>query len=66
VHAEPKRFFEPSDFLPLIRDPKILGLHISPKGRGNMAPVPGSLHAWATEKFAKKTHPAEREAELEA
>ena len=34
-----------------IGDPDIIGLHVSPKGRGNSAPVPGSLYAWATEKF---------------
>src|SRR5579872_6479677 len=39
VHAEPKLFFEPSDFAALVSDPGILGLHISPKGRGNTAPL---------------------------
>jgi hypothetical protein len=51
VHAEPKLFFEPTDFSALLRDPEIVGFHISPKGRGNDAPVPGSLHAWAVERF---------------
>jgi hypothetical protein len=51
VHADPKRFFERSDFSKLIRDPEIIGLHISPKGRGNQPPVAGSLYAWAAEKF---------------
>ena len=51
VHAEPRRFFEPSDFSALIGDPRILGLHISPKGRGGEPPIPGSLHAWAAERF---------------
>jgi len=51
VHAEPKLFFEPRDFSALIRDPGIIGFHISPKGRGNQQPVPGSLHAWAAERF---------------
>jgi len=51
VHADPKHFFEPSDFSALIGDPDIIGLHVSPKGRGNSAPVPGSLYAWATETF---------------
>jgi hypothetical protein len=51
VHAEPRLFFEPSDFSALIADPDIVGFHISPKGRGNQPPVPGSLHAWAAEKF---------------
>ena len=51
VHAEPKLFFEPSDFSTLIADPGIIGLHVSPKGRGNEPPVPGSLYAWAAEKF---------------
>ena len=52
VHAEPKLFFEPSDFSKLIADPEIIGFHISPKGRGNDLPAPGSLHAWAAERFA--------------
>jgi hypothetical protein len=52
VHADPKRFFERSDFSKLISDPDIIGLHVSPKGRGNQPPVPGSLYAWAAERFA--------------
>jgi hypothetical protein len=51
VHAEPKLFFEPTDFSALVRDPEIIGFHISPKGRGNNPPMPGSLHAWAVERF---------------
>ena len=51
VHADPARFFEPSDFAALIANPAIIGLHISPKGRGNSVPVPGSLFAWAVERF---------------
>src|SRR6266852_11511 len=51
VHAEPALFFEPSNFSALIADPEIIGLHISPKGRGNQPPVPGSLYAWAAERF---------------
>jgi hypothetical protein len=51
VHADPKRFFEPSDFSGLVADPEIIGLHISPKGRGNQPPVAGSLYAWAGERF---------------
>ena len=51
VHAEPKLFFEPSDFSALLANPDIIGLHISPKGRGSQPPVPGSLYAWASEKF---------------
>src|SRR6202043_3513023 len=51
VHAEPKLFFEPQDFSALIADPEILGFHVSPKGRGNEAPVPGSFFAWAAERF---------------
>ena len=54
VHAEPKLFFEPSDFSALIGDPGIIGLHISPKGRGNQPPMPGSLYAWAAERFGHK------------
>jgi hypothetical protein len=51
VHADPKHFFAPGDFTALITDPDIIGLHISPKGRGNSAPVPGSLYAWAADRF---------------
>jgi hypothetical protein len=51
VHAEPKLFFEQTDFSKLLSDPEIIGLHISPKGRGSQPPVPGSLYAWAAEKF---------------
>jgi hypothetical protein len=51
VHAEPKLFFEPSDFSALLNDPAILGFHVSPKGRGSQRPIPGSLHAWAVERF---------------
>jgi hypothetical protein len=51
VHAEPKLFFDLTDFSALLRDPDIFGFHISPKGRGNQQPVPGSLHAWAAERF---------------
>jgi hypothetical protein len=51
VHAEPRLFFEPQDFSALIGDPEIIGLHISPKGRGNQSPVAGSLHAWAAERL---------------
>jgi hypothetical protein len=51
VHAEPKLFFEPTDFSALIADPGIVGFHISPKGRGKEAPIAGSLYAWATERF---------------
>jgi len=51
VHADPKLFFDPSDFSTLIGDPGITGLHISPKCRGSKPPVPGSLYAWAAERF---------------
>jgi hypothetical protein len=51
VHAEPKLFFEPQDFSALISDADIVGFHISPKGRGNNQPVPGSLYAWAADRF---------------
>jgi|SRR5665213_292470 len=53
VHAEPKLFFEPTDFSAVIADPEIIGFHVSPKGRGREAPIAGSLYAWATEKFGK-------------
>ena len=52
VHSEPKLFFEPSDFSGLIIDPEVIGLHISGKGRSKQPPIPGSLYAWATERFA--------------
>ena len=52
VHAEPKLFFDPSDFSPLIADPAIIGLHISPKGRGDERPVPGSLYQWAAKRWS--------------
>jgi hypothetical protein len=55
VHAEPALFFEPSDVSTLLEDPGIIGLHVSPKGRGNQAPVPGSLYAWATERFGSSS-----------
>jgi hypothetical protein len=51
VHAEPKLFFDPSSYLGLVTDPEIIGLHISPKGRGGEKPIPGSLYAWAAERF---------------
>ena len=51
VHAKPKLFFEPQDFSTLINDPEIIGLHISPKGRGNEQPIAGSLYAWAAARF---------------
>jgi hypothetical protein len=52
VHAEPKLFFDPSSYLGLVTSPEIIGLHISPKGRGGEKPIPGSLYAWAAERFA--------------
>lgn len=51
VHAEPRLFFDPGDFSTLIADPEVIGLHVSPKGRGSQPPIPGSLYAWATERF---------------
>jgi hypothetical protein len=53
VHSEPKRFFERSDFSPLLADLGVIGLHISPKGRGKQPPVPGSLYAWASDRFGR-------------
>lgn len=52
MHAEPKLFFDPSSYLGLVANPDIIGLHISPKGRGGEKPIPGSLYAWAAELFA--------------
>jgi hypothetical protein len=51
VHADARGFFEPSDFAALVSDPHVIGLHVSPKGRGNSVPIPGSLYAWAVERF---------------
>ena len=51
VHAEPRLFFDPTDFSGTVSDPAVIGLHVSPKGRGNQAPVAGSLYAWAAERF---------------
>ena len=51
VHAKPALFFEPSNFAALIADPEISGFHVSPKGRGGEPPLPGSLYAWATQRF---------------
>jgi hypothetical protein len=53
IHAEPKLFFEPSNFSALLDDPEILGFHISPKGRGGEQPIPGSFYAWASEHVGK-------------
>ncbi|MFT4121308.1 hypothetical protein [Bradyrhizobium sp.] len=52
VHAEPRLFFEPSSYLGIVTDPKVIGLHISGKGRSKQPPIAGSLYAWATERFA--------------
>ena len=52
VHSEPRLFFDPSDFSALISDPEVSGFHISGKGRSLQPPIPGSLFAWAVEKFA--------------
>jgi hypothetical protein len=54
IHADPKRFFEPSDFSALLNDREILGFHISPKGRGGERPIPGSFYAWASEHVGKR------------
>ena len=54
VHAEPKLFFEPANLAKFLNDPEIIGLHISPKGRGGGAPLPGSLYAWAAERFGAR------------
>jgi hypothetical protein len=54
VHADPRHSFEASDFSALICDPEIIGFHISPKGRGNQPPDPGSLYAWAAQRFGAR------------
>jgi hypothetical protein len=45
-------FYDPSSYLGLVTNPEIIGLHISPKGRGGEKPIPGSLYAWATQRFS--------------
>jgi hypothetical protein len=57
IHAEPKLFFEPSDFSALIADSEILGFHISPKGRGKEVPMAGSFYAWAMQRIAEPSYP---------
>jgi hypothetical protein len=54
VHAKPKMFFEPADFSALLAAPDVVGLHVSPKGRGSEPPIPGSLYAWAAERFGSR------------
>ena len=54
VHSEPEHFFGPSDFSALIADPEIIGLHVSPRGRAKEPPCPGSLYAWAVERFGPR------------
>jgi hypothetical protein len=51
VHADPEHFFEPAELSALLGDREIIGFHISPKGRGSEPPIPGSLYAWAAERF---------------
>ncbi|KRQ17590.1 hypothetical protein ACNJX9_01685 [Bradyrhizobium sp. DASA03076] len=51
VHSEPRLFFEPSSYLGIVTDPNVIGLHISGKGRSLQPPIPGSLFAWAVERF---------------
>jgi hypothetical protein len=51
VHSEPKKFFEASDYSALLADPAISGFHLSAKGRAHQPPAPGSLYAWAVERF---------------
>jgi hypothetical protein len=51
VHSKPKAFFEPCDFSALLHDPGIIGLHLSPKGRAKLPPVPGSLFHWAVQRY---------------
>jgi hypothetical protein len=53
VHSELKLFFDPWDISGLVNDPDVIGFHISStKDRANELPVPGSLYAWAAERFA--------------
>ncbi len=47
----PGFFSSHTDISALINDPDVIGFHISPKKRVNELPVPGSLYAWAAERF---------------
>lgn len=51
VHSKPKRFFKPCDFSALTTDPEVIGLHLSPKDHAKPPPAPGSLYAWARQRF---------------
>jgi len=51
VHSQPRLFFEPTDVSTYVDDPEVVGLHISGKGRAKTAPLPGSVFAWAVERF---------------
>src|SRR5262249_45098758 len=54
VHSQPKLFFEPADVSKYLDDPDIIGLHVSGKGRAKTAPLPGSVFAWAVERFGAR------------
>ena len=52
MRCTPTKLFFAQDLSALIGDHDIIGLHISPTGRGNQSPVAGSLYAWAAERFS--------------
>ena len=47
VHWKPELFFEKRNFAPLVEDPQVLGLHISPGIWERKSVVAGSLCEWA-------------------
>lgn len=47
IHRRPDLFFAPTDFRPIISDPAVVGLHLSPKKHTDDLPAPGSLYEWA-------------------
>jgi hypothetical protein len=53
VHAEPKLFFEPTDFSDLLTDPKSLGCTSRQKAAVAKSRPRAGLYAWAAEKFGK-------------
>jgi hypothetical protein len=46
IHADHKSFFAPSRFQSLVEDPKVIGIHVSPKRLEDAIPAPGTLYEW--------------------
>jgi hypothetical protein len=47
IHARHRKFFRPASYQRLLTDPRLIGLHLSPKARELDLPTPGSLYEWA-------------------